>query len=110
LYLPAVIRYTADLAKAIGLLEEADASSKVQQGILENVSSLLESANKKLGVLEAALSKAQGTSDAKKKAESYRDAVMPAMTNLRADIDALEGLVPAKLWPVPTYAEMLFNL
>ncbi|MCK5676657.1 MAG: glutamine synthetase type III, partial [Verrucomicrobia bacterium] len=31
-----------------------------------------------------------------------------AMNGLRASVDALEALVPADLWPMPTYAEMLF--
>jgi len=38
------------------------------------------------------------------------DKVIPAQTALRGDIDALEMLLPEKLWPVPTYAEMLFKL
>ena len=31
-----------------------------------------------------------------------------AMNELRASVDALEAIVPADLWPMPTYAEMLF--
>ncbi|MEA2069267.1 MAG: glutamine synthetase type III, partial [Verrucomicrobiota bacterium] len=31
-----------------------------------------------------------------------------AMNELRVAVDALEALVPADLWPMPTYAEMLF--
>ena len=31
-----------------------------------------------------------------------------AMNDLRVVVDALESLVPADLWPMPTYAEMLF--
>ncbi len=30
-----------------------------------------------------------------------------AMNELRVSVDALEGLVPADLWPMPTYSEML---
>jgi len=29
------------------------------------------------------------------------------MNELRASVDALEALVPADLWPLPTYSEML---
>jgi glutamine synthetase len=32
------------------------------------------------------------------------------MQALRADIDALEMIVPKDLWPVPTYADLLFKL
>ncbi len=30
------------------------------------------------------------------------------MNDLRKTIDTLEGLTDADLWPVPTYAELLF--
>jgi len=33
-----------------------------------------------------------------------------ATDDLRENIDALEGLIPADLWPLPSYAEMLFVL
>ena len=32
------------------------------------------------------------------------------MKTLRTDIDALEMIVPRELWPVPTYADLLFKL
>ncbi|MEN7972612.1 MAG: glutamine synthetase III [Verrucomicrobiota bacterium] len=35
-------------------------------------------------------------------------AEIAAMNELRASVDALESLVPADLWPMPTYSEMLF--
>jgi glutamine synthetase type III len=33
-----------------------------------------------------------------------------AMDDLRGTIDALEYLVPENIWPLPSYAEMLFML
>ena len=33
-----------------------------------------------------------------------------AMERLRQPIDTLEGLVPSDIWPLPSYAEMLFML
>jgi glutamine synthetase len=32
------------------------------------------------------------------------------MQALRADIDALEGIMPKDLWPVPVYSDLLFKL
>jgi len=32
------------------------------------------------------------------------------MADLREDIDTLETLIPRKLWPVPTYADLMFKL
>ena len=46
--------------------------------------------------------------DTEKKAEGYRDDVVPAMVALRKVADELETLVAADLWPLPTYAQMLF--
>jgi glutamine synthetase len=37
-----------------------------------------------------------------------RDAVIPAMTAVRAVADRLEGIVADDLWPLPKYSEMLF--
>lgn len=110
LYIPAVIGYTAELAQTVNRLKTAGAIAKVQKELLDKISELLESANKKLHALEAATKKAQGISDAHERAETYRDKVFVAMSDLRSDIDALETMVPASVWPVPTYAEMLFKL
>lgn len=33
---------------------------------------------------------------------------LSAMNELRASVDALEAIVPADLWPLPSYADMLF--
>ena len=32
------------------------------------------------------------------------------MAALRMDIDALETIVPKDMWPVPSYADLLFKL
>ncbi len=109
-YLPAVIKFTKDLAKTVSELKAAGAPFKVQKELLTKVSALLESANEKLEVLESSIEKAHAVADIAKRAEAFRDKVFVAMSALRKDIDALEGLVSANLWPVPTYAEMLFKL
>src|SRR5205814_442687 len=108
-YMPTVAEFTGQLAQTVASLKAAGAASETQKEHLDKVSGLLKSAAKKLGALETALAKAQEISDAEKKAEAYRDHVVPAMNALRADIDTLETLTPAKLWPVPSYAEMLFK-
>jgi len=41
------------------------------------------------------------------KTKSAKDQIA-AMNALRASVDALEAIVPADLWPMPSYAEMLF--
>ena len=62
----------------------------------------------RIEALEKATAKAAGTHGAEKHAQSYREDVLPAMVALRQTADELETIVDAKLWPLPTYAEMLF--
>ena len=109
-FIPAAIKYTAELAETVNKLKSAGASASVQKDILTKISDLLESAQKKLNTLESVTKKAQVVSDAEEKAEYFRDKVFTAQAELRKDIDALETLFPATAWPVPTYAEMLFKL
>jgi len=62
-------------------------------GLVGEMSSLLEQVVSGVAALEAA-GEAAGQ--------------IEAMNELRVAVDALEALVPADLWPMPTYAEMLF--
>jgi glutamine synthetase len=109
-YLPAVIAYTGELAQTVNALKTAGADTKVQAALLKDVNELLASATDKLGALEEATAMANNIDNVVKKAEAFRDNVFTAQADLRKDIDALETMLPADLWPVPTYAEMLFNL
>ena len=38
------------------------------------------------------------------------DKMLAGMQTLRAAADELEGVVPHDLWPLPSYAEMLFMM
>ena len=109
-YIPAVIRYTGELAQVISSLRSAGASSSVQKELLGEITMLLDSSVKKLETLEAATKKAQGISEAHHRAASFRDKVVPAAIDLRKDVDTLETLLPVCHWPVPSYADMLFKL
>ncbi len=110
LFIPAGIKFASELAGAIGSLKSAAAPATVQKELLATVSGLLAAAFEKLAVLEDAITKAHHVADVAKRAEAFRDKVVSAMNDLRKDIDLLEGVTPSELWPVPTYAEMLFKL
>jgi glutamine synthetase len=109
-YIPAVTAYTGELAETIGKLKNAGASAVVQKELLKKISVALESASENLAILESAIKKAQAITHADAKAAAYRDKVFTAQAALRKDIDELETLIPATLWPVPSYADMLFKL
>ena len=48
--------------------------------------------------------------DARKQAFFYRDEIVPAMEALRAPVDALEMKVDRSFWPMPGYADLLFEV
>ena len=48
--------------------------------------------------------------DGKMQAFFYRDTVVPAMQRLRAPVDALETMVDREYWPMPVYADLLFEV
>ncbi len=37
---------------------------------------------------------------------AYKNNVIPLMAKLRETVDEMEGIVPSKLWPLPSYGEM----
>ncbi len=60
------------------------------------------------GEMSSLLEKAVAGIEALAAAEEA-SAQIVAMNELRASVDALEALVPADLWPLPTYSEMLLG-
>jgi glutamine synthetase len=107
LYFPAAIRYMTELGNSMAV---AGKSASVQKELQETIGNLLASANKKLKKLEEETAKAQAIDKVEKQAVAFRDKVRSSMNELRADIDAIEVLMPSDLWPVPVYSDMLFKL
>ncbi|MEJ2688781.1 MAG: glutamine synthetase III [Deltaproteobacteria bacterium] len=106
-YIPAVINFITDLGNSISVAKEG---SSVQKDLLKKSGKLLDSAYKNAAKVEAAAEKARSLGDTVKIAVAFRDKVKPAMEALRADIDALEEIVPSNIWPVPAYSDLLFKL
>jgi glutamine synthetase len=109
-FIPATAEYATFLADSVASFKAVSVAAPVQEDLLKKLGALMVSAYKNLGKLEAATAKAQETADTVKKAETYRDKVVTSMQTLRTDIDALEMIVPRDMWPVPTYADLLFKL
>ncbi len=108
--IPAVAAYTGDLANTVIAVKEAGASGNAQAELLLEVDELLEVTRKALKNLTEINAQAQAMTDAKAQAFFYKDSVKPAMEALRAPVDQLEMLVDSSVWPMPTYAELLFEV
>lgn len=109
--LPAVMAYATNLAASVNEIqaacEEADVSYETDA--LKETSALLAEAKKAVAALKDARQKAADQECPKCSAHSYHDDVMPAMAALRAPVDKLETIVDKDIWPIPTYADMLFE-
>ncbi|MBL7187963.1 MAG: hypothetical protein ISS70_16695 [Phycisphaerae bacterium] len=106
--LPACIEYSSVLGSAVGAVSSAGVEAGPQRELLEDVCGLIATMKKDISQLEKAAARAKKLTDTTKRAGLYRDKVIPAMQALRATADELETMVDADLWPIPTYAEMLF--
>ena len=111
-YIPAVIKYTKLLAESINSVKEAmpEANLYVQKDLLLESSRLLAEAKNALQTLSTLVQEAETKTVLQERAEFFYNSVKPAMTALRAPIDALECIVDKELWPVPSYGELLYEL
>ena len=106
--LPAVVKYTTELAASINEVTAAGADASVQKEMLDEISKYLKEANEALKKLKADQADAE-KADTKSTAEYYRDVIKADMEALRAPVDTLETLVDSEYWPIPTYGDLLFE-
>ncbi len=111
-YIPAVIKYTQRLAQSINTIKAAcpQANVNVQLKLLNKASDLLDKASEALDVLRKLDKEAGKIKEYDKKAIFFRKEIVPAMEALRTPIDKLEEIVDKEIWPVPTYADMLYDM
>lgn len=109
--LPAVIRYSRELAETVNAAKAAGSEAAVAAALLRDIN---ESLIKATGALEGLKWKEKEgqllKGDVKRQAFFYRDTVVPAMAELRAPIDRLETMVDRTFWPVPVYSDLLFEV
>jgi glutamine synthetase len=96
------------LATDLAALSAAGVDSNALRVKLEQLTDLIDTLSDGIDALELVVEKAGSITKTTKQADSYRDAVIPAMSDVRAVADELETIVDSDLWPLPTYAEMLF--
>ncbi|BCN32017.1 glutamine synthetase III family protein [Anaeromicropila herbilytica] len=111
-YIPAIIKFTSNLAASINAVKAAvpTADVSVQADLLTKASELLVAAKTAVVKLEEITDKAAAIESPEEQAKAYRNTVFSAMAELRAPIDALELIVDKEVWPVPTYGDLLFEV
>lgn len=108
--IPAVVKYTKTLADAVNAVVAAGVDADVQLALLKEVSGLLKEAKEALTNLEELDKEAEQKPEGKEQARFFRDAIVPAMEDLRMPVDKLEMLVDKSAWPMPSYAELIFEV
>ena len=109
--IPAVIKYITSLAESINAVKAAcDCDISVQTELLQEASGLLSDAKVALAKLEEVTDKGLTMEDGAERAAYYRDEVTTAMAELRAPIDKLEIIVDKKVWPMPSYGDLIFEV
>ncbi len=110
--IPAVAAYVGELAKGAKakLAVAGEGSCRVEKDLINKLSELNTRAYEATDRLRAAEAKASGVASGVKRAEAYRDQVIPAMEKLRSYVDRMEVLTSSAFWPLPTYGEMMFNV
>ncbi|MGB3773300.1 MAG: glutamine synthetase III [Rhodococcus sp. (in: high G+C Gram-positive bacteria)] len=105
--LPSAVRYQTEVAQNLAALKAVGAP--IDMASLDAVSAPLADLRTGLEALKSALDADTGH-DALGEATHAKDALLPAMAQVRAAADILEAVVADDLWPLPTYQEMLFVL
>lgn len=111
--LPAVIKFATSLANSINTIKSTgvEADLTVQTELLTEVSSLTAALKKNIAALEGAVEKASNAhGDTYEQASLFRFDVFEKMAEVREVADTLETIVDKDMWPMPTYAELLFNI
>ena len=108
--IPAIIKYTKDLADTVGAVKEAGADASVQAELLTEVSELLVESKKALEALKVVTDQAAAMEEGEDQARFYHFDVIPAMEALRAPVDELEMIVDKEAWPMPSYGDLIFEV
>lgn len=108
--LPACIRYASSLAAGVKDMLSLDMDAATEKDILNRVQEEISKLKEALDVLEEDHAKAVTVADEKEKAFYYKDVIKKDMSVLRESADRLELMVDKRMWPLPTYGELMFEV
>ena len=110
-YLPAIARFSKEIAETILIKKQAYANVIVdyEEGLLKTLSTLLTNAKDNVSELEGYLTSIN-SKEGIDKANFIKDNLIPVMAKLRENIDAAERITPEAIWPYPGYGKILFSV
>ena len=108
--IPAVIKYTKELADTVIAVKAGGVDASVQEEILRKTTTLLGESRNALAKLKELDAQANKLSRGEKQAKFFNKEVVPAMEALRKPIDKLEMIVEKDMWPMPSYGDLIFEV
>ena len=107
-YLPAISAFLQEQVDLLASLQATGLKNPGVKKIVDQLNNGLKAIYEKTEKLEKVTTLAQTVEHADKRGLAFKDKVVPAMSELRLAIDAMENITSSDYWPVPSYAEMLF--
>ena len=110
--LPAIMKYSGDLAKSIKAVRDLDLDVEPEEEtkILEKIVKLHNLARQSFHKLDAGVKEVSAIADIEEKAFAYHRQIVPVMKDLRVFVDELEMLVDKEYWPMPSYGDLIFEI
>ena len=104
---PAGMRYATELAESCAATSAVGVPCAAIKSDLERITGAID----RLAAGEQALREAVDHEDGDNGSHAayIQNTMIPIMEDVRAACDEIESIVPADLWPMPTYTDMLFN-
>ena len=109
-YIPAIMRYIGQLAESANASAACGVEPIVQKKLLSKLNECLKAAREACEILEKETLQAEQKKEGPEQAAAFRKHVVPAMEKLRKPVDQAECIVDRSFWPVPTYADLIFEV
>jgi glutamine synthetase len=103
--LPAALRYQTEIAETVAATNAAGLDCQQTAEHLEQLIALIDDLRTTMHAIRDA--EARSVANPERMARHIQDVLLPAMEQARTAADVLETQIPADLWPLPTYVEML---
>ena len=104
--LPAALEHQRRTAEAVAATKAAGLNAGATTGVLREFIQLVDQFRERTAEVERL--SAHQEADPSRQAAQISKQLKPAMARLRETGDAIQSLVAADLWPLPTYRDLLF--
>lgn len=110
--LPAIVGYVKELSETVGAAKAVAPSAPLGYAskTVSKLCALADEIDQKTDALEAAADRYKQITDVTAAANDIRDDILQRMAELRVPCDEAETLMPASVWPFPTYGDLLFGV